>query len=69
MTPVDLLRQRAQTLRLHGVLAHWSHVVDAAWLPPLLQWEEEEQIRRSLERRMKDAQLGRFKTISDFDWK
>lgn len=69
MTTADLLRQRAQALRLHGMLAHWPHVVNESWLPPLLQWEEEEQIRRSLERRMKDAQLGRFKAISDFDWK
>jgi DNA replication protein DnaC len=69
MMPADLLRQRAQVLRLHGVLAHWLDVVDAPWLPSLLQWEEEEQIRRSLERRTKGAQLGRFKAVSDFDWK
>jgi DNA replication protein DnaC len=68
MTPVDLLRQRAQALRLYGVLAHWQDVVDAPWLPQLLQWEEDEHIRRSLERRMKDAQLGRFKALSEFDW-
>lgn len=69
MAPADLLHQRAQALRLHGVLAHWLHVVDAPWLPQLLQWEEDEQIRRSLERRMKGAQLGRFKAVSEFDWK
>jgi hypothetical protein len=67
MTPVDLFRQRAHALRLYGVLAHWQDVVDAPWLPQLLQWEEEEHIRRSLERRMKDAQLGRFKAFSEFD--
>lgn len=68
-TTADRLRQRAQALRLHGVLAHWTHVVDAPWLPSLLQWEEDEQITRSLERRLKGAKLGRFKAIGEFDWK
>jgi DNA replication protein DnaC len=64
----DLLRQRAHALRLHGLLAHWNEIADAAWLPTLLQWEESELIRRSLERRVKGAQLGRFKGIDQFDW-
>ncbi len=68
-TTSDLLRQRAQALRLHGVLAHWMQVVEAPWLPPLLQWEEDEQIKRSLERRLKGAKLGRFKALNEFDWK
>ena len=67
-TTSDLLRQRAQALRLHGLLAHWSEIADAPWLPPLLQWEEQEQLRRSLERRLKDAQLGRFKALDEFNW-
>ena len=69
MTPLDALRQRAQALRLHGLLAHWSEVSDAPWLQPLLQWEEQEHGRRSLERRLKDAHLGRFKGLNDFDWR
>src|ERR1700723_1562898 len=69
MTTSDLLRQRAQALRLHGVLAHWADVAGAAWLAPLLQWEEDEHLRRSLERRLKGAQLGRFKALGEFGWK
>ena len=34
----------------------------------LLDWEEEERRRRSLERRLKDARIGRFKPLCDFDW-
>src|SRR5450755_4686144 len=64
----DLLRQRAKALRLYGLLAHWTEIADAPWLPTLLQWEEDEHIRRSLERRMKSARLGRFKAIDEFDW-
>lgn len=64
----DILRQRACALRLHGVIAHWNEIADAAWLPTLLQWEENELLKRSLERRMKSAQLGRFKAVDQFDW-
>ena len=64
----DLLRQRAKMLHLNGLLAHWSDVLDAPWVAPLLQWEEDEHIRRSLERRLKSAQLGGFKAIDQFDW-
>jgi DNA replication protein DnaC len=64
----DILRQRACALRLHGVIAHWNDIADTVWLPTLLQWEENELLKRSLERRMKSAQLGRFKAVDQFDW-
>jgi DNA replication protein DnaC len=64
----DLLRQRAKALGLYGLLAHWAEIDETSWLPTLVQWEEEEQIRRSLERRLKNARLGRFKAIDQFDW-
>jgi len=62
------LRERAHALGLHGLLLHWDEVADAAWLPELLAWEEEERARRSLERRSTNARLGRFKALADFDW-
>lgn len=64
----DANKLRAQALRLHGLLAHWSEVSAAPWLPALLQWEEEERARRSLERRLKESHIGRFKPLCDFDW-
>jgi DNA replication protein DnaC len=64
----DLLRQRAKSLRLYGLLAQWTEIAETSWLPALIQWEEEEHIRRSLERRIKSARLGRFKAIDEFDW-
>ncbi len=69
MTPLESLQQRAQALCLHGLLAHWPDVASADWLPPLLQWEEEERGRRSLERRLQQAHIGHFKPLCDFDWK
>ncbi len=68
MSNLESLRQRAQALRLHGLLAHWKDAAAAGWVEPLLQWEEDERARRSLERRLQEAHIGRFKPLCDFDW-
>ena len=65
---IEQLRQRASNLHLNGVLAHWPEVAASDWLPKLVGWEEEERTRRSLERRLRDARIGRFKPLADFDW-
>ncbi|MEO8901543.1 MAG: ATP-binding protein [Polyangiaceae bacterium] len=62
-------RERALRLGLHGLLANWDDVKAAPWLLPVLAYEEAERTRRSLERRIKDARLGRFKPLADYDWK
>lgn len=62
------LRQRARALGLYGLLASWADVRAAPWLPVVLELEEHERRRRSLERRMRNARLGRFRMIADFDW-
>lgn len=36
---------------------------------PLIEWEETERARRSLERRLRCAHIGRFKPLADFDWR
>jgi len=68
MIDADALRRRAEALHLHGLLAHWNEVTAADWLPRLLDWEEHERRRRSLERRLKDAHFGRFNPLCDFVW-
>jgi len=68
MTPIEHLRQRAEGLRLYGLLAHWHELTDTAWVETLLDWEEAERSRRSLERRLGGAHIGRFKLLADFDW-
>jgi DNA replication protein DnaC len=71
-SPADLLdgplRQRAQRLGLYGLLARWAELDQEPWVPKLLDLEEGERRRRSLERRIRNARLGRFKPIGDFDW-
>lgn len=64
----DSLRHRARELRLNGLLAHWPEADGAPWVAELVRWEEEERSRRSLERRIKEAHIGRFKPLCDFDW-
>ena len=64
----DILREGARRLGLYGLLAHWSEVVQEDWLPRLIEYEEAERQRRSLEKRLKQARIGSFKPMVDFDW-
>lgn len=64
----DALRLQAESLHLHGLIAHWTEIEDMAWVEQLIQWEETERARRSLERRLSAAHIGRFKPMVDFDW-
>ena len=66
------LREQAVGLRLHGLQAHWAEVMadpqQAQWVAQMLAWEAAERGRRSLERRLREAHIGRFKPLADFDW-
>jgi len=66
----DALHTRATALQLPGLLAHWDELDEAQleWVASLLTWEERERNRRGLERRLRNAHLGRFKALADFDW-
>ena len=59
---------RAENLHLYGLLAHWTEIEDNHWAIQLIEWEEAERARRSLERRLSSAHIGRFKPMADFDW-
>lgn len=64
----DPRKDRARSLGLFGLLADWDQVRHQPWLEPLLAREESERQKRSLERRIRDAHVGRFKPLCDFDW-
>jgi DNA replication protein DnaC len=70
MIDIELLKQQALELKLHGVLAHWGEITEDQhpWLAQLITWELAERKQRSLERRLGSARLGRFKPMSEFDW-
>lgn len=68
-TDPNALQRRAQALQLHGVLANWSSCLTEPWVATLLDWEEQERTRRSMERRLHSAHIGRFKPLVDYDWR
>ena len=62
------LHNRLRALGLFGVVARWDDFKDEPWLPTLVQCEEEERQVRSLERRQRNARIGRMKPMADYDW-
>lgn len=60
--------ERLEKLGLYAMVEHFDEISDAEWLPWLLEQEELDRQRRSLERRRKMARLGRFKPMADYDW-
>ncbi len=64
----DHLRDRLRRLAFYGLLAHVDEILDEPWLPKVLDMEEAERQRRSLERRLHNAHIGSFKPMADFDW-
>jgi DNA replication protein DnaC len=62
------LAARARQLGFHGLLEHWQEVEAQPWLPNLLAWEEHSRADRGLVRRVRQARLGTFKPLDDFDW-
>lgn len=61
-------RDRARRLGFYGLLARWDEVRDQQWLTWLLEIEDAERSRRSLERRIHSARIGAFNAMADFNW-
>lgn len=68
-THSQLLYNRAQKLGLYGLLNDWDAVAGEPWLEALLLREEAGRHQRSLERRIQNSKIGRFKAMTDFDYK
>jgi len=62
------LFERAKNLGLYGLIARWETFGSALWLAELIENEEAERAQRSLDRRIKHAKLGSFKSMADFDY-
>ena len=67
MTP-NLLFERVQRLRFHGLIEHWDEIQNKDWVELLLQWEETARHQRSFERRRSTAHIEKFKPLALFDW-
>ena len=62
------MKEKARQLGFKAVVANWEQYANQPWLEELLKAEELEKDRRGLERRIKDAQIGQFKAMSEMDW-
>jgi DNA replication protein DnaC len=62
------LEQRAKALGLVGLSVRWSEWGHLPWVAELVAAEEAERGRRSEQRRIRDAKLGRYKALADYDW-
>lgn len=67
----ELLLNRATAQKLHGSISHQDDINEegAFWLERFVTWEERYRSQRSLDGRLRKARLGRFKPMSEFDWK
>lgn len=65
---LETVRQRLRQLGLYGLLAQAEALMHEPWFTQVLDIEDAERARRSLQRRLDDARLGTFKPVADFDW-
>jgi DNA replication protein DnaC len=59
---------KAKRLGFHGMVAHWDDYSTQSWIQKLLELEEEERGLRSFARRIRDAKIGQFKPLAEYDW-
>lgn len=59
---------KAKSLGFHGMVKHWEDYSTEPWLQKLLELEEEERGLRSFARRIRDAKIGQFKPLAEYDW-
>ena len=62
------MKSRLKALGLFGLIACWDEIADKPWLREVLDIEEREKQKRSLERRLRNSHVGPFKPLADFDW-
>lgn len=65
---MSLLLERAQRLKLHGLVEHFSEIESEPWVEQLLSWEENVRQEKSLHNRLRATRLNQFKPLVDFDW-
>jgi DNA replication protein DnaC len=65
---LETVRQRLRQLGLYGLLAQAEALMHEPWFTQVLDIEDAERARRSLQRRLDAARLGTFKPVADFDW-
>ena len=67
-TESDSVRQRLRDVGLYGLAAQDHALLTQPWVERVIDIEDRERKRRSLERRLTNARIGAFKPVADFDW-
>lgn len=63
------LLQRAESLKLLGLVANWDKLTgNLPMIENIIQWEEIARKNYGLERRLKNSHIGRFKPLAQFNW-
>jgi DNA replication protein DnaC len=62
------IKEKARKLGLRALEANWAEYANEPCIKKLLEQEETERQKRSLERRLKDAQINEMKLAAEFDW-
>lgn len=62
------LKEIARKLGLKAMVENWNQFENEDWVKSFLLAEEQEREQRSLSRREREAQIGHFKPMSEFDW-
>ncbi len=62
------LHSLAKKLGFKAMTANWEAYCHQPWVAQLLKEEEAERVRLGLERHKRDAKIGEFKPMADFDW-
>ena len=68
MTESDSVRGRLRAVALYGLAVQDDAVLGEPWVERVIDIEDRERKRRSLERRLANARIGAFKPVADFDW-
>jgi len=62
------LKNLASKLGFHAIANNWNEYAECEWLEGLLLREQKEKEKRNLDTRMREAKIGAFKPISEFNW-
>ena len=68
MSESDSVRQRLRNVGLYGLAVQDDAVLAETWVERVIDIEDRERKRRSLERRLANARIGPFKPFADFDF-
>jgi len=62
------LREKAKKLGFKALATNWEEYAEEPCIKKLLEQEEADKHRRSLERRLRESQISEMKPASEFDW-